>query len=196
MLLTTYHPNPIITHQRISIWRLLHRSRLDFHSLHHCVFEEFDNNGNNSDKKIDKVSGGKSELEELMRNEEKVNEKMNRKYYWLCEGIIVKVMSKALVDKGYYKQKSVVNKVIDKYVGEIQMLDNKHVFRVDQDELETVIPQPIGLVRIVNGAYRGSNARLMRVDTDKFFANVKMEKGVYDGRTCKAIDYEDIYKLT
>ncbi|KAK3189180.1 hypothetical protein Dsin_028741 [Dipteronia sinensis] len=55
------------------------------------VFEELDNNSN---KKIDKASGGKSALEELMREEEKVKQKMNRKDYWLCEGIIVKVMSK------------------------------------------------------------------------------------------------------
>ncbi|KAK1556222.1 hypothetical protein Q3G72_000794 [Acer saccharum] len=149
------------------------------------VFEELDNNSN---KKIDKASGGKSALEELMREEEKVKEKINRKDYWLCEGIIVKVMSKPLADKGYYKQKGVVKKVIDKYVGEIEMLDNKHVLRVDQDELETVIPQIGGLVRIVSGAYRGSNARLMGVDTDKFCAKVKIEKGVYDGRVRNAID--------
>ncbi|KAL5763591.1 hypothetical protein ACOSP7_019855 [Xanthoceras sorbifolium] len=164
------------------------------------VFEELDNNdtNNSKNKKIDKNnkgSGGNSALEELMREEEKVKEKMNRKDYWLCEGIIVKVMSKALADKGYYKQKGVVRKVIDKYVGEIEMLENKHVLRVDQDELETVIPQIGGLVRIVNGAYRDTNARLLGVDTDKFCAKVKIEKGVYDGRVLNAIDYEDICKL-
>ncbi|KAI9168997.1 hypothetical protein LWI28_005160 [Acer negundo] len=91
------------------------------------VFEELDNNSN---KKIDKASGGNSALEELMREEEKVKEKLNRKDYWLREGIIVKVMSKPLAYKGYYKHKGVVKKVIDKYVGEIQMLDNKHVLRL------------------------------------------------------------------
>ncbi|KAK2634044.1 hypothetical protein Ddye_028836 [Dipteronia dyeriana] len=80
-------------------------------------------------------------------------------------------------------------------VVEIEMLDNKHVLRVDQDELEIVIPQIGGLVKIVNGAYRNSNARLMGVDTDKFCAKVKIEKGVYDGRVLNAIDYEDICKL-
>ncbi|KAJ4713549.1 DNA/RNA-binding protein KIN17 [Melia azedarach] len=159
------------------------------------VFEELENNASNG--KIDKntKASGNSALDELMREEEKVKEKMNRKDYWLCEGIIVKVMCKALADKGYYKQKGVVKKVIDKYVGEIEMLDNKHRLRVDQDELETVIPQIGGLVRIVNGAYRGSNARLLGVDTDNFCAHMKIEKGVYDGRVLKAIDYEDICKL-
>ncbi|XP_031251107.1 KIN17-like protein [Pistacia vera] len=159
------------------------------------VFEEVDSSNKRKIGKENNKTNGNSALEEMMREEEKVKEKMNRKDYWLCEGIIVKVLSKALAKKGYYKQKGVVRKVIDKYVGEIEMLDNKHVLRVDQDELETVIPQIGGLVKIVNGAYRGSNARLLGVDTDKFCAKVKIEKGAYDGRILNAIDYEDICKL-
>ncbi|GAB4850720.1 DNA/RNA-binding protein kin17 [Ancistrocladus abbreviatus] len=139
--------------------------------------------------------GGRSALDDLMREEEKVKERMNRKDYWLCEGIIVKVMSKALEEKGYYKKKGVVRKVIDKYVGEIEMLDSKHVLRVDQEELETVIPQIGGFVRIVNGAYRGSNARLISVDTDNYCAKVQVEKGVFDGRMLPAVEYEDICKV-
>ncbi|KAJ4710003.1 DNA/RNA-binding protein KIN17 [Melia azedarach] len=105
------------------------------------VFGELENNTRKGKINKNGKTSGKSALDELMREEEKVKEKMNRKDYWLCEGIIVKVMSKALADKGYYKQKGVVKKVIDKYVGEIEMLGNKHKLRVDQDELETVIPQ-------------------------------------------------------
>lgn len=104
-------------------------------------------------------------------------------------------MSKSLAEKGYYKQKGVVKRVIDKYVGEIEMLETKHKVRIDQEELETVIPQIGGLVRIVNGAYRGSNARLLSVNTSKFCAKVQIEKGVYDGRVLQAVEYEDICKL-
>jgi DNA/RNA-binding protein KIN17 len=151
------------------------------------------------DEENDKVERGdkrkRSALDELMKEEEKKKERMNRKDYWLFEGIIVKVMSKALAEKGYYKQKGVVKKVIDNYVGEIKMLDSKHVLRVDQKELETVLPQIGGMVKIVNGAYRGSNARLLGVDTEKFCAKVQIEKGVYDGRVIKSIEYEDICKL-
>lgn len=139
--------------------------------------------------------GGRSALEELMKEEEKVKERVNRKDYWLCEGIIVKIMSKKLAEKGYYKKKGVVKKVIEKYVGEIEMQDTKHLLRVDQAELETVIPQIGGLVRIVNGAYRGSNARLLSIDTDKFCAKVQVEKGAYDGRVLPAVEYEDICKI-
>ncbi|ONI36522.1 hypothetical protein PRUPE_1G588200 [Prunus persica] len=137
------------------------------------VFDEVDDDKSkvkNSTKNGSSGGAGSLALEELMREDEKKKERINRKDYWLCEGIIVKVMSKALADKGYYKQKGVVRKVIDKYVGEIEMLESKHVLRVDQAELETVIPQTGCLVKIVNGAYRGSNAKLLAVDTDKFCA--------------------------
>ncbi|CAK8540964.1 unnamed protein product [Lathyrus sativus] len=132
--------------------------------------------------------GGKSTLDEMISEEERKKEKINRKDYWLHEGIVVKVMSKVLAEKGYYKQKGVVRKVIDKYVGEIEMLESKHVLRVDQEELET-IPQVWGRVKIVNGAYRGSLARLLGVDTDRICAKVQIEKGAYDGRVLKAVEY-------
>ncbi|KAM3380022.1 KIN17-like protein [Capsicum galapagoense] len=164
------------------------------------VFDEIDNEKGKGNKDREKAGkngkgGGGSVLDELMREEEQAKERSNRKAYWLCEGIIVKVMSKALAEKGYYKQKGVIRKVIDKYVGEIEMLENKHVLRVDQEELETVIPQIGGLVRIANGAYRGSNARLLAIDTDNFCAEVQIERGIYDGKILKAIDYDDISKL-
>ncbi|KAL8538511.1 hypothetical protein ACS0TY_000500 [Phlomoides rotata] len=163
------------------------------------MFDEVENENSNSNRKRKREgqNSGRnaSVLDELMKEEEKAKERKNRKDYWLFQGIIVKVMSKVLADKGYYKQKGVVRKVIDKYCGEIEMLENKHVLRVDQEELETVLPQIGGLVKIVNGAYRGENARLLAIDTDNFSAKVQIEKGIYDGRVLKAVEYEDICKL-
>lgn len=43
---------------------------------------------------------------------------------WLAPGITVKVMSKALQEHGYYKQKGIVSRVLDDFVGEIEMLDS------------------------------------------------------------------------
>ena len=158
--------------------------------------KEKDAVANKKGKDVKAAEPRRSALDELMKEEEKAKERSNRKDYWLCPGIVVKVMSKSLAQKGYYKQKGVVKKVIDKYVGEIEMLESKHVLRVDQDELETVIPQIGGLVRIVNGAYRGSNARLLSVDTEKFCAKVQVEKGLYDGKVLRNVEYEDICKIS
>uniref|UniRef100_A0ACD5Z6X5 Uncharacterized protein n=1 Tax=Avena sativa TaxID=4498 RepID=A0ACD5Z6X5_AVESA len=159
-------------------------------------FEEEEEVANKKVKDAGKATDTRrSAIEDLMKEEEKAKERSNRKDYWLCPGIVVKVMSKSLAEKGYYKQKGLVKRVIDKYVGEIEMLESKHVLRVDQDELETVIPQIGGLVRIVNGAYRGSNARLLAVDTERFSAKLQVEKGLYDGKVLRAIEYEDICKI-
>ncbi|KAL8551447.1 hypothetical protein ACS0TY_000517 [Phlomoides rotata] len=163
------------------------------------MFDEVENENSNSNRKRKREghNSGRnaSVLDELMKEEEKAKERKNRKDYWLFQGIIVKVMSKALAGKGYYKQKGVVRKVIDKHCGEIEMLESKHVLRVDQEELETMLPQIGGLVKIVNEAYRGENARLLAIDTDNFSAKVQIEKGIYDGRVLKAVEYEDICKL-
>uniref|UniRef100_A0A8I7B942 DNA/RNA-binding protein Kin17 WH-like domain-containing protein n=2 Tax=Hordeum vulgare subsp. vulgare TaxID=112509 RepID=A0A8I7B942_HORVV len=136
-------------------------------------------------------------IDDLMEEEEKAKDRSNRKGHWLCPGIVVKVMSRSLAQKGhhYYKQKGLVKRVINRYFGEIEMLESKHVVRVDQDELETVIPQIGGLVRIVNGAYRGSTASLLSVDMERFSARLRVEKGLYDGTVLDAVEYEDICKL-
>lgn len=48
----------------------------------------------------------------------------------------------------------VVERVLDKYVGEIAMQGSGDVVRVDQAELETVIPKPGGRVAVLNGPHR------------------------------------------
>ncbi|GAB2228605.1 hypothetical protein Droror1_Dr00022725 [Drosera rotundifolia] len=61
--------------------------------------------GRNEKNGAKKFSDGKSVFDDLMREEEKVKEVSNKKDYLLCEGTIVKVMSKALANKGYSKKK-------------------------------------------------------------------------------------------
>jgi DNA/RNA-binding protein KIN17 len=48
--------------------------------------------------------------------------------HWLAPGIVVKVLAKKLT--GYYKQKGVVLRVLDKYRGEIEMMESGDVLQV------------------------------------------------------------------
>lgn len=89
----------------------------------------------------------------------------------------------------------VVDKVIGKYVGEICMLDSGDVIRIDQAELETVLPSPGGRVLVVNGAYRGTKGRLLGIDAKKFQAEVELIGGSADGQHVW-LDYEDVCKLS
>jgi DNA/RNA-binding protein KIN17 len=145
---------------------------------------------NNNDKKRKS-----SVLDELIMEQEKAKEKRNRKDYWITPGIIVKVLNKTLANGKYYKQKGEVQELIDRYIAQIKMIDSGDVLRLDQSQLETVIPQIGGKLRIVNGAYRGETAMLLGLDVEKFSAKVKITSGPNFGRVIPAIEYEDVCKL-
>eukprot|EP00873_Tetraselmis_striata_P015347 jgi/Tetstr1/435611/TSEL_024513.t1 len=131
-------------------------------------------------------------LEELMRKDQ-VQKAAKRVDCWLMKGIVVKVVASELKSAGYYKRKGVVDKIVDGVVAELTMLDSGDVLRVDQRQLETVIPQPGGLVQVVNGAYRGSTAKLLSVNMNKFKAELKVLSGPMKGEALW-LDYEDFSK--
>jgi DNA/RNA-binding protein KIN17 len=89
----------------------------------------------------------------------------------------------------------VVEREIDKYVGEISMLDSGDVIRIDQAELETVLPSLGGRVLVVNGSYRGTKGRLLGIDTKKFQAEVELLGGSADGQHVW-LEYEDVCKVS
>ena len=51
------------------------------------------------------------------------NNNSGRKDYWLYRNIIVRVISKKLENGKFFKRKAVVDKVIDKYTAEVEVLD-------------------------------------------------------------------------
>ncbi|KAF9614597.1 hypothetical protein IFM89_019380 [Coptis chinensis] len=100
-------------------------------SLSNVLFEDEREKKKKCD--VNSSEGGKvvrCAIDEVMKEDEKVKEQINRKDYWLCEGIVVKVMRKGLDNKGYYyKQRGMVVNVIDMYLAEIEMLERKDVIR-------------------------------------------------------------------
>lgn len=113
---------------------------------------------------------------------------------WICPGIVVKVLSKSLRELGYYKKKGKILKVIDTCIAEIEMLDSGDIVRVDQQELETVIPQVGGKVMLVKGSMTGYRAELQGLETDKYKAKVCILHGDLAGKEA-LVEYEDLSKL-
>lgn len=90
---------------------------------------------------------------------------------WLCENIVVKVLSPSLKDHGYYKKKGVVINVVDGgFVAEIEMFGSGDVVRVDQEELETVVPGIGKPVLVVKGPLRGKKGTLSSIDEARYGA--------------------------
>lgn len=72
-----------------------------------------------------------SALDDIIKIEEKKKERANRKDYWLHPNIVVKFISNSM-GKRFYKQKAVVQEVIDKYRAKIKFLDSGEKLKVDQ----------------------------------------------------------------
>ena len=129
----------------------------------------------------------------------KSNDDDKKKDYWLYRDIVVRIISKKLANGEYYKRKAIVDKVIDKYEAEVEVLESSRkardggdVLQIDQDDLETVIPKELGeKVRIVNGKYRGKKARVEKLDKKEYRAELKLTE---DDRIV-TLDYEDFSKM-
>ena len=72
--------------------------------------------------------------------------------------------------------------------------DDGTLIKLDQEELETVIPSAGGAVLIVNGAHRGATAKLLSINVDAFTASVRIDGGAHAGRTVE-VEYEEVSKL-
>ena len=123
------------------------------------------------------------------------------KDWWLTAGIVVKIMARELASHGLYKAKGTVTALVDRYTAEVTMGGEPGggapaVVRVDQAHLETVLPRPGGLVRILRGGARGCDGRLVGVDEARFKAKVRVvqPRGPLDGKELE-LDYEDVSKL-
>lgn len=95
---------------------------------------------------------------------------------WLYKNIVVKIVTKTLGDK-YYKKKGHVKDVIDEYVGLVVLLETGAKLKLDQEHLETVVPQEGREVIILAGKHKGQVATLRSVHTDSFSAQLKLESG-------------------
>lgn len=136
----------------------------------------------------------KSALEEIMEMEEQKKIKFSHKNNWIAKGIIVKVITKKLGEK-YYKKKGTVKDIQNLFVAVIKMSDSGDVIRVDQEQLETVIPAIGKTVLVVNGVHRGSTASLVSLDEKSFSVTVELKDGPHKGKRIDRIPYEDICKL-
>lgn len=100
----------------------------------------------------------------------------------------MQVMARELQD--YYKRKGLVQSVVSKYVAEVAMLDSDDVLRIDQAQLETVLPSPGGAVLVLAGQHARRRAVMLGVDTKGFKAQVQLGDG-----TELWLDYEEVCKL-
>lgn len=165
--------------------------------LHKLISKPSSSNSNHesdSNKQSSEARKRKNVLDEIIEEQEKRKEKVNRKDHWLAPGIIVKVITNKMSEK-YFKKKGIITEVKNKYVGIVKMLDGGDILKLDQVHLETVIPAFGKPVLILNGAYRGCEGTLLNIQQEKFCASIKISSGPSRGRILEGVAYEDFSKL-
>ena len=94
---------------------------------------------------------------------------------WLYRDIIVRVISEKLEGGKYFRKKAVVDRVLgDGFVAEVEILGGGDVLRLDQSDLETVVPKNFkkSRVRILRGKFRGETARVDYLDKSRYHADL------------------------
>ena len=112
--------------------------------------------------------------------------------HWLATGIVVRCMNKKLADGKFYKQKGTVVAVHDTYVAEVRIDEGGSRIRIDQDQLETVIPKVGRPCLVLNGRCRGMRGTLLRIHEDKYNCDVVLDSG---DRELTGVEYEDVCKV-
>eukprot|EP00940_MAST-03C_sp_MAST-3C-sp2_P000786 g786.t1 len=114
----------------------------------------------------------------------------NRFEHWIADNIVVRVVNKTLGKGRFFRKKGTIVTVQDRFLATVKMLDGGATVRIDQDDLETVVPKPPARVLIVNGRGRGKFARVSSLDKRKYKATVVLK----DGGVLEK-DYEDICRV-
>lgn len=110
---------------------------------------------------------------------------------WLAAGLVVKVMHQELADGKFYRKKGRVEKVHNQYTGDIRMLEGGALIRLEQEMLETVIPNVGKQVRLVKGTHKGRLATMRGIDVGRFCVHVTLD----DGTDMDGLGYDEVCKV-
>lgn len=149
--------------------------------------------------KCNKRSNGERKDDARIEKKQRRDKDDSRKEYWLRRNILVRIISKKLAGGKYFRRKAVVDHVLDdKFTAEVEVLDSESdkrdggdILRLDQDDLETVVPKEGKSVRIVNGPGRGKKAMVISLNPEQYKATLQVE----DGTLLERVDYGDFSKL-
>lgn len=111
---------------------------------------------------------------------------------WLHKSIIVKVKSKQVAGGAFYDKKGKVVDIVNDFGARVSMLDSDTELELDQDDLQTVIPKPGGMVLILSGARRGRSAIIESINVDAFNVSIAL---VDSGEKVTNVEYETVSRI-
>jgi len=94
---------------------------------------------------------------------------------WVTQHILVRIVSKRFEGGRYYRKKARIVDVVSEDVCVLMLENGKLLEGVSQDMLETVLPEPGGIVLILMGTSTGEKATLIEKSTSKGTAVVQLQ---------------------
>merc|ERR1712228_995847 len=125
----------------------------------------------------------KRKIEKVTVKDVKI-ERKRRRIKWICNGLKVRCIKNGK----YFRQKGIVNDVIDEYRFCVQMVNDNHLLELEEDEVETVVPKKGSLVMILRGKYKKERGCILIKHKKKQYASVQLE----DNLSIIQCDYDDI----
>ncbi|MES1904817.1 MAG: hypothetical protein MHPSP_001099 [Paramarteilia canceri] len=118
---------------------------------------------------------------------------------WIQPGIVIKLIGESLGSE-MIGSKFIIRKILSKndYVAlcaPIEDANQQSLFKIHENELETVIPALGSKVLILSGIYRGIIGKLLSISVENFCCSVQLMEGLHINKVVHKLDYENISKL-
>ena len=108
---------------------------------------------------------------------------------WVTPGIVVKVVNQAVGGGRFFKKKGKVE-ATDGYTATVRIAEPSAVLKLDQQDLQTVIPKLGNTVLLLQGRHKGSRAVLDALNAESFSAVLSL------GKSTVELPYEHFSKLS
>eukprot|EP01028_Stygiella_incarcerata_P005250 TRINITY_DN2235_c3_g1_i1.p1 TRINITY_DN2235_c3_g1~~TRINITY_DN2235_c3_g1_i1.p1 ORF type:complete len:402 (+),score=133.42 TRINITY_DN2235_c3_g1_i1:98-1303(+) len=133
----------------------------------------------------------KEEKEEKEMDEDEIDE--DDEEPWLHRGIVVRVLNKTLASGQYYRKKGVVKAVENEgFLGVVELAHSGLKLRIDQNELQTVVPAIGRSLCIVSGPHHGRHGELVDIDKKHGKATIRI---LSTGELIHKIPFDQFSKL-
>ena len=163
--------------------------------------EKSGSNGNAKTSNTATVSSSKDMASHKSSNKNDDNRTSREEIPWLKRDIVVRIINKKLANGKYFRRKAVVDHVLkdDKFRAEVEVLDETDktsssgdILRLDQNDLDTVVPREGKKVRVLKGEFRGKKAKVVALDKKKYRATLKL---LDTDEVLEKVDFEEFSQL-
>ncbi|OAO12444.1 DNA/RNA-binding protein KIN17 [Blastocystis sp. ATCC 50177/Nand II] len=137
-------------------------------------------------------------------NEFSYLQKENHKDHWLVPGLEVKIMNSQLGNglslqkmrftSRLYKKKGKVVSLFDAYTAKVKPYESDFSIRIDQDELQTVIPKEGEMALVVNGPLVKEHVKIVKINKEEDYCEAEVASGEHKGKKVRKMYYDDICK--